>query len=131
MRRTTVAFLSLTVLLAQSPQRPIAGFLPDSAARELDLEAKFDHALNRQNFQQWMKRLSAKPHHVGSPASKATAEFIAEQFKSWGYETHIETFYPLFPTPKTRVLEMVAPSKFTAKIEEPPVAGDETSSIKD
>ena len=131
MRKTVAVLLFSTLLPAQAPQRPIAGFLPDSAKRELDLEAKFDQALNRQNFQQWMKRMSAKPHHVGSPASKATAEFIAEQFKSWGYETRIETFYPLFPTPKTRLLEMVAPSRFTARIEEPPVEGDETSGIKD
>lgn len=117
------------MLSAQAPPPAIAGFLPDSARRERDLEARFDQTLNRQNFQQWLKKMSAVPHHVGSPGSKATAEFIAQQFKSWGFETSIETFYPLFPTPKTRLLEMVAPSRFTAKIEEPPIEGDETSSI--
>jgi N-acetylated-alpha-linked acidic dipeptidase len=116
---------------AQPPSQPIAGFLPDSAKREHELEARFDQSLNRQDFQPWLKRLSSKPHHVGSPGSKAVAEFIAEQFKSWGYETSIETFYPLFPTPKTRLLEMVAPTRFTAKIEEPPIEGDETSSVKE
>ena len=131
MRQILAALLCSTLLQAQAPTRPIAGFLPDSAKRELELEAKFDQTLDRQNFQQWLKRLSAKPHHVGSPGSKATAEFIAAQFKSWGYETTIETFYPLFPTPKTRLLEMVAPTRFTAKIEEPPVEGDETSGIKE
>ena len=34
----------------------------------------------------------------------------------------------LFPTPKERVLEMVAPTRFTAKLEEPTVAVDPTSS---
>ena len=131
MRPLLALLLCSTLLHPQTPPRPIAGFLPDSAQRELDLEAKFDQTLDRQNFQQWLKRLSAKPHHVGSPGSKATAEFIAAQFKSWGYETSIETFYPLFPTPKTRLLEMVAPTRFTAKIEEPPIEGDETSGIKD
>src|SRR5260370_19135281 len=131
MRKTVAVLLCSTQLRAEAPQRPIGGFLCDSAKREIDLEARFDQTLNRQNFQQWLKRMSAKPHHVGSPASKATAEFIAEQFKSWGYDTHIETFYPLFPTPKTRLLEMVAPTRFTAKIEEPAVEGDETSGIKD
>ncbi len=132
MRKTVAALLCSVLLPAQTPPpAPIAGFLPDSAQRERDLETKFDRTLNRQNFQQWMKRMSAKPHHVGSPGSKETAEFIAEQFKSWGYETTIETFYPLFPTPKTRLLEMLAPSRFTAKLEEPAVEGDETSGIKD
>ncbi|MDX1980244.1 MAG: M28 family peptidase [Bryobacteraceae bacterium] len=131
MRRTSALLLTAALLGAQPAERPIAGFLPDSARQELELEAKFDRAMNRQNFQQWMKRMSARPHHLGSPASKATAEFIAAQFKSWGYETSIETFYPLFPTPKTRLLEMVAPSRFTARIEEPPVEGDETSGIRE
>lgn len=119
------------MLPGQAPQRPIAGFLPDSAKRELELENKFDQTLKRENFSVWLKRMSAKPHHVGSPASKETAEFIAEQFKNWGYETKIETFYPLFPTPKLRLLEMVAPEKYRAKLEEPPVEGDATSGIKD
>jgi len=131
MKKMLAVLLSSLMLFAQAPPKPIAGFQPESAIRELELEAKFDQGLNRQNFQEWMKRLSARPHHVGSPGSKAAAEFIAEQFKSWGYETKIETFYPLFPTPKTRLLEMISPSRFTAKIEEPQVAGDETSGIKD
>ena len=131
MRKIVAALLCSALLPAQAPPRAIAGFLPDSAKRQLDLETRFDQALNRQNLQQWLKLMSAKPHHVGSPASKATAEFIAEQFKSWGYETKIETFYPLFSTPRTRLLEMIAPTKFTAKLEETTVEGDETSSIKD
>lgn len=130
--RTPAAVLLLpALLLAQTAPRPIDGFLPDSAKRQSELEARFDRALNRQNFQQWMKRLSAKPHHLGSPASKAAAEFIAEQFKSWGYETKIETYYPLFPTPKSRLLEMVSPSRYKARIEESAVEGDETSVIKE
>lgn len=130
MRPFLALFLSAAMLHGQSPAGPIGGFLPDSATRQHALESKFDQTLNRQNFQQWMKQLSAKPHHVGSPGSKATAEFIAAQFKAWGYETQIETFYPLFPTPKTRLLEMVAPTRFRAKIEEPAVEGDATSGIK-
>ena len=132
MKKTFALFLLACSFHAQTPaEHPIAGFLPDSARREADLEARFDKAINRQNFGQWMKQLSSRPHHVGSPGSRATAEFIAEQFKSWGYETRIETVYPLFPTPKTRLLEMIAPARYTARIEEPPVEGDQTSSIKE
>ena len=39
----------------------------------------------------------------------------------------IETFDVLFPTPKTRVLEMTEPVHFTATLQEPPVPGDPTS----
>ncbi|MFN8579932.1 MAG: PA domain-containing protein [Gemmatimonadaceae bacterium] len=36
-----------------------------------------------------------------------------------GWDARIERFDVLFPTPKVRVLEMLAPTKFTAKLEEP------------
>ena len=77
-----------------------------------------------------MRRLSARPHHVGSPYDKDNAEWILARFKEWGLDAHIETFDVLFPTPKVRVLEMVEPTKFTAKLEEPAIAVDPTSNQK-
>lgn len=127
MKRALALLASTLLLSAQAPEKPLAGFQSGSAARELELEKQFDAKLSRANLQQWLKRMSAKPHHVGSPGSREVAEFIAAQFKSWGYETQIETFYPLFPTPKTRLLEMIAPEKFTAKLSEPPIEGDEST----
>jgi N-acetylated-alpha-linked acidic dipeptidase len=75
-----------------------------------------------------MQRLSARPHNLGSAYDKQNAEFIAGLFRSWGYDTKIEQFKVLFPTPKTRLLELTAPEKFTARLAEPPVRGDATSS---
>ena len=44
-----------------------------------------------------------------------------------GLGRQIETFTVLFPSPKERLLEMVAPTHFTAKLQEPPLAVDPTS----
>jgi N-acetylated-alpha-linked acidic dipeptidase len=77
-----------------------------------------------------MQRLSARPHHVGSAYDKDNAEWILARFKEWGLDAHIEQFDVLFPTPKVRVLEMVAPTKFTARLDEPVVAVDPTSNQK-
>ncbi len=129
MTRPLALLVSTLLLSAQAPEKPLAGFSADTARHQFALEKDFDAKLERQNLQQWLKHLSAKPHHVGSPGSRAVAEFIAAQFKSWGYETEIETFYPLFPTPKTRLLEMTAPGQFTAKLGEPAVEGDESSAM--
>ena len=119
---TLVLALSLT---AQSPSQPILGF--KEPARQRALEAKFDAQLNRDNLRTWMKRLTGRPHHVGSLYGKENAEYMAALFKSWGYETTIERYDVLFPTPKTRVVELVAPEKFTAKLSEPALAEDATS----
>jgi N-acetylated-alpha-linked acidic dipeptidase len=77
-----------------------------------------------------MQRLTARPHHVGSPYDKDNAEWIAAKLKGWGLDAQIESFDVLFPTPKERLVEMIEPVKFTAKLEEPPVAGDPTSDQK-
>jgi N-acetylated-alpha-linked acidic dipeptidase len=74
--------------------------------------------------------MTARPHHLGSPYGKEIAEWMAAQFRQWGWETAIETFEVLFPTPKERALELVAPVRFTARLEEPALAADPTSAQK-
>jgi N-acetylated-alpha-linked acidic dipeptidase len=121
-------FVSVIAQMTPSGDRPLLGFDRASTVSERALEARFDAALRRENLKDWLKRLSAHPHHIGSPYGKANAEFIASQFKAWGFDTQIEEFKVLFPTPKTRLVELVAPEKFTARLAEPPVAEDSTSS---
>ena len=82
------------------------------------------------NMREDMRLLSARPRHVGSPYDKQNAEWILARFKEWGFDAHIETFNVLFPTPKVRLLEMIEPTKFTAKLEEPALAVDPTSNQK-
>ncbi len=105
----------------------LRGYAADSARAERDWEAKFRAIPDPANLRAYMQRLTARPHHVGSPYDKDNAEWILAKLKEWGLDAQIETFDVLFPTPKERLLEMVAPSQFTAKLEEPTVAGDPTS----
>jgi N-acetylated-alpha-linked acidic dipeptidase len=126
-----VCLLSFSVFAQSMPNEKILlGFSAANSAQQLALEQKFDSFLKRENLRDWMKRLSARPHHVGSPYDKDNAEFMASLFKSWGFETQIEQFDVLFPTPKIRILEMTAPEKFTAKLEEPDLKEDATSNQK-
>ena len=127
-----LVFLLTCSVFAQSipNDKTLLGFSAENSTKQKTLEAKFDAPLKRENLREWMKRLSARPHHVGSPYGKENAEFIASLFKSWGFETQIEQFDVLFPTPKTRILEMISPEKFTAKLEEPELKEDTTSNQK-
>ncbi|MFY9822281.1 MAG: M28 family metallopeptidase [Thermoanaerobaculia bacterium] len=123
--------LSLAGQAAAQPQvsssEPLLGFSNDRAKEERALEARFDSFLNAANQRQWMQRLTAHPHHVGSPWDKENAEFMAGLFRSWGYQTQIEQFKVLFPTPKVRLLEMEAPTRFKASLTEPVLPEDSTS----
>jgi N-acetylated-alpha-linked acidic dipeptidase len=75
-----------------------------------------------------MERLSARPHHVGSPYGKVNAEWMRDQFTSYGWDAKIEEYRVLFPTPKERRIELVEPTRFVARLEEPVVPNDPYSS---
>lgn len=92
-----------------------------------DWESKFRSIPNAENQRQYMQRLTARPHHLGSAYDKDNAEWMLAKFKEWGLDAHIETFEVLFPSPKERAVELVAPTKFTAKLQEPTESVDPTS----
>ena len=98
-------------------------------SKQNDLELQFDKVLNPQNLDTWMKHMSSKPHHVGSPWSKQNAEYAANKFKEWGFESAVETFEVLVPFPKVRKLSMVPPNKVELKLYEPAVKGDKSSEM--
>ena len=105
----------------------LSGFAPARRAAHLDLEKRFDGELKAENLRAWMRRLAARPHHLGSPYGKDNAEFIAGLFRSWGYEVAITDYQVLFPTPILRKVELVAPTKFVASLTEPALKEDGTS----
>lgn len=128
-----VLLCALTAAQAAPPpdDRSLTGFTSESAAAQRALEARFDSLLRKENLREWMRRMSARPHHVGSPHDRANAEFMLGLFRSWGYDAQIETFDVLFPTPKVRLLEMTAPERYTARLSEPPLKEDSTSGQTD
>ncbi|MFL6275197.1 MAG: transferrin receptor-like dimerization domain-containing protein [Blastocatellia bacterium] len=106
----------------------LRGYTDQSARAEIDWETKMRQVPKPELLREYMNRLAAEPHHVGSAYDKQNAEFIREKFQSWGFDARIEEFDVLFPTPKERLLELVAPTTYTAKLKEPVVAEDPDSS---
>ncbi|HVF43991.1 MAG TPA: transferrin receptor-like dimerization domain-containing protein [Pyrinomonadaceae bacterium] len=131
--RALAAFVLLCSMLsaqaapAAADDKTLTGFGAESAAAQRALEARFDSLLKKENMREWMRRLSARPHHVGSAYDRENAEFMAGLFRSWGYDATLERFDVLFPTPKTRVLELTAPERYTARLSEPKLEEDKTS----
>jgi N-acetylated-alpha-linked acidic dipeptidase len=128
-----VLLLTLTHLTAaaqtgaQVITAPYLGYTAQTTATERDWEKKFQDGIVPANIRENMRRLSARPHHVGSPYDKDNADWMLAHFKEWGFDAHIETFDVLFPTPKERALELLSPKPFKAKLQEPVLAADPTS----
>ena len=131
MRRMAITAILMAFLLGLvstgAEDEPLQGFTRAGSATEREWESKFRALPSPDNQREYMRRLSARPHHVGSAYDKENAEWILSKYKEWGWDAKIETFTVLFPTPKERVLEMLAPTHFTAKLQEPPLAVDPTS----
>src|SRR6266851_1596606 len=130
MKNLSRILVCCSVLLVAAPAADspaLQGFSADSATTERAWESKFKAIPNTERLRQYMQRLSARPHHVGSPYDKDNAEWILAKFKEWGLDAKIENFDVLFPTPRERTVELLEPVRFAARLEEPPVTGDPTS----
>ena len=130
MKTSARIFVCFSLLLSAVPAADgpaLQGFSPDSTTSERAWEAKFKAIPSTDRLREYMHRLSARPHHVGSPYDKDNAEWILAKFKEWGLNAQIESFDVLFPTPRDRAVELMEPTRFTAKLEEPAVAVDPTS----
>lgn len=135
--RLTNRFASLIVaalfVIAASPSpaaqgTDLRGYSQTGAAAQLDWEAKFRSLPDPSRLRAAMERLSARPHHVGSPYGKANAEWLRDQFASYGWDAKIEEYRVLFPTPRERRVELVEPTRFVAKLEEPALKEDAATS---
>jgi N-acetylated-alpha-linked acidic dipeptidase len=120
----SAATLAFTPSAVDTPPR---GFFPQSVRAEQDLETRFRAMPDPARMREAMRRLSARPHHVGSAYDRENAQWILGQFKLYGWDAHIENFDVLFPTPVDRLVELVAPTRFRASLQETPVPGDPTS----
>jgi N-acetylated-alpha-linked acidic dipeptidase len=114
-----------------SHSESLRGYTAAHSTAEVQWEQKFRAIPEPDRIRENMRRLSARPHHVGSPYDKDNAEWLLAQLKSYGLDARIEQFEALFPTPKSRRLELLGPAKFTAKLDEPVLAIDPTSNQKD
>jgi N-acetylated-alpha-linked acidic dipeptidase len=129
--RTLVSSLLISATgLALTPapaDTTLRGFFPQSVQAERDLEARFRTMPDPARMREAMRRLSARPHHVGSAYDKDNAEWILAQYKSYGWDVHIENFDVLFPTPVERIVELVSPTTFKASLQETALSMDPTS----
>ncbi|MBE9466472.1 transferrin receptor-like dimerization domain-containing protein [Dyadobacter subterraneus] len=126
-RKTIRVLLFSQILLSPVYAQNLMGFSAESSKKEIDLEASFDKQLQAKNLQEWMKRMTAFPHQLGSAYGLNNALFLRDKLTSWGFEAHLDTVHVLFPTPKIRIVELTEPTKFKASLTERSVKEDATS----
>lgn len=126
MRSILVALIAL-FFLEPAFSQSIMGFSSSSAAKEVAVEKQFDALLSADHIGATIKTLSSTPHNIGSPGSKAVADTLLNRFKSYGWQARIEEYRVMFPTPRIRTLELLAPTRFKAGLKEKAIPEDRTS----
>lgn len=119
-----VAAAGLMMLAQSNTAVTVRGFAPGELKAQRDREERAKSLPDAARIRGYAQRMSAEPHHAGSPQSKAVAEYIRGLLKEWGLDARIEEFEALLPYPTSRSLEMVKPSRSVAQLREPAVGPD-------
>lgn len=119
-RRALVSALVLALALASS-----------TLYAANDWEERLRAIVSAERIGESMRHLSAEPHHIGSARGRELAFWIRDQFRSWGLKAEIEEFDVLFPTPRERAVELLAPVKYQAQLKEPQIDADPDSGDKE
>ena len=133
MRVLTIAVAAVAAVAMASPALAddLLGFDAAGSAAQRSLEAEFDTHLSAEDMEDWIRQMSARPHHVGSAAGRDVVELAAGMLESWGYDVEIAEYDILLPTPVTRELELVSPSTYVAGLDEDSLALDPSTSVRD
>jgi N-acetylated-alpha-linked acidic dipeptidase len=86
---------------------------------------------NADTLREQLRVLSEDPHHAGAAGSKRVADQLLARFQSYGLDARLERFEALMPYPISRTLEMLAPTRWTARLLEPAIHEDKDSGDPD
>ena len=127
---TLLGLIALVATLAVEAET-LLGFDESSSEKQRSLEIAYDENLYVADQDAWLKKFSAAPHHAGSEAGRQIAIDLAELLKSWGYDTEIEEYQILLPTPEIRKLTMTEPEEFRASLRELSLPEDPSTSVRE
>jgi N-acetylated-alpha-linked acidic dipeptidase len=130
MTRKRAALLSLATLslCTMSSAQSILGFTPAHSTRETAVEEKFKSIPAPDEERRQHRIFTQEPHIAGSKRNNELAEYIRDEWKNEGLEDVIIRRYDVYGTnPKSALLEMIAPTHYTATLRETPLPGDDDS----
>ena len=105
----------------------IRGFVPSRAAAELALEQRFEAIPQPARAEADLRRLTAEPHVAGTDASRRVAEWLRDQYRSFGFDVQIVTYSAYLPFPRETQLELIAPEKIALANPELPLPQDRSA----
>jgi N-acetylated-alpha-linked acidic dipeptidase len=102
----------------------IRGFWPSRVDAERELEKKLRAIPDPQHAEANLRHLTSEPHMAGTEASHRVAEWLRDQYRSFGFDAEIVSYSVWLAQPREVKLEITAPEKKTLATREEPFEGD-------
>ncbi|MGH9712513.1 MAG: M28 family metallopeptidase [Candidatus Acidiferrales bacterium] len=98
----------------------IRGFLPARVEAERALEQELRSIPDAARAESNLRHITAEPHMAGTEASHRVAEWLRDQYRSFGFDAEIVSYSAWLPQPREVKLELTAPeTKQLATPEQP------------
>jgi N-acetylated-alpha-linked acidic dipeptidase len=91
------------------------------------LEDRLLAAPSPERARQTLRTLTAKPHLAGTPEDYATALYVRDELQRAGFDVELVEYEVYLPRPKSRRVEMTAPTKYRCALTEPALPEDPDS----
>ena len=126
----TLAAATLGVVLVSAqnnaaPPSRLRGFSVASSASELERERMFQAMPDAKLAEADFDVMTAEPHHTGSPYEIKLADYVADRFKTFGFDVSRDEYSVLLPWPGERRLDVVGPDPVKLEVEEEKIRGDQ------
>jgi hypothetical protein len=106
----------------------IRGFAAGDARVEHAVEAKMAALLNRDSTGAFFRVFTAKPHPAGTVRNKELADYVADHFRAYGWDSVALHRYDVYlPWPESVSVTMTAPVRYEAALKEDPYPQDSDS----
>src|SRR5271169_4307996 len=102
----------------------IRGFAPARVAAERALEQQLRAIPDPARAESNLRHLTSEPHPAGTEASHRVAEWLRDQYRSFGFDAEIVTYSAWLPQPREVSLELTKPESKKLATQEQPVDAD-------
>lgn len=112
-------------------QTGIRGFAPSRVSAQRELEARLRRIPDADHAESNLRRLTSEPHMAGTDGSRRVAEWLRDQYRSFGFSSEIVSYRAFIPQPVEVKLELLEPEKKDLATAEQPFEWDKDTYNKD
>jgi N-acetylated-alpha-linked acidic dipeptidase len=120
-------FMALAISRGAQNAPEIAGFAFSRVAAERQLEQKFRAIPDPERAESDLRYLTSEPHPAGTEASHRVAEWLRNQYRSFGFDAEVVSYSVWLGYPREAKLEITEPVQEILGSQEQPLVGDKDS----